>query len=751
MAQALDDGQEGSLRKTSWKIHQICLTKLYGGGGSITLYMLGINKETRKDEVMKNSMKKLLALFVCVCMLMSGTAYAQESSIDGQETSALKVQGTETNAEEQKQGEAVNPEGQTQKEELKKQEEQKDEAKAGEKKAKAAKQADARIGGDVAINEANFPDVNFRDYVNDFDTDGDGNLSASEISAVTEISILIGGISDLTGIGYFTSLTRLNCRGNELTSLDVSKNVNLTDLDCSDNKLGVLDVSKNVNLENLDCGNNKLTGLDISKNVNLENLYCGKTSVMENGNQLTSLDVSQNTNLVALNCDSNELTSLEVSKNANLEHLECSDNKLTSLDVSKNVNLENLYCEDNKLTSLVVSKNTNLVGIFCGGNGLTSLDVSENANLENLYCEDNKLTSLDVSKNANLVNLACGCKDITKFPGNELTSLDVSKNANLEYLDCSGNKLTSLDISKNVNLYLIWCYSNELTSLDVSKNVNLIDLVCGGNKLGALDVSKNVKLENLNCGNNKLTGLDVSKNTILERLICNDNQLTSLDVRNCTELTYLDVRPLPKTAVQYTKEPDEFYYGESAAVAVSTKINASEIKAQTSGINTRAICKAFNIDENADVEVVVEQKDASPANQRRVMDYAGKYGDRVIKVYEIVMNLYEDGEHKATVTDNFGRLTLSLYAGKEHAGKTVTVYQLHGTSEVIPYRDLTVDENGMVTITVSKLSTFAVALQNTDGGASPKTGDTANMAVWIVLAVLAMSAIPIIARRKQKR
>jgi hypothetical protein len=42
----------------------------------------------------------------------------------------------------------------------------------------------------VEINETNFPDENFREYVkSSFDKDGDGVLSAEEIAAVTEINI----------------------------------------------------------------------------------------------------------------------------------------------------------------------------------------------------------------------------------------------------------------------------------------------------------------------------------------------------------------------------------------------------------------------------------------------------------------------------------------------------------------------------------------------------------------------------------
>ena len=83
----------------------------------------------------------------------------------------------------------------------------------------------------VEINETNFPDENFREYVkSSFDKDGDGVLSAEEIAAVTKIDVYDMGISDLTGIEYFTDLAFLNCNKNNLTALDVSNNTALTEL-----------------------------------------------------------------------------------------------------------------------------------------------------------------------------------------------------------------------------------------------------------------------------------------------------------------------------------------------------------------------------------------------------------------------------------------------------------------------------------------------------------------------------------------
>ena len=295
----------------------------------------------------------------------------------------------------------------------------------------------------VEINETNFPDETFRQYVKvNFDKDGNDVLSPQEIAEVTEINVYNKSISDLTGIKYFTELETLMCYSNRLTSLDVSG--------CTE-------------LKGLICYNN----------------------------QLAELDVSENAALVELNCLNNDLTSLDVSDCTELTYLDCSDNRLTSLDVSKNTELGWLNCSENQLRSLDVSKNTALGSLYCSGNRLTSLDLSQNTNLKSLYCSENQLTSLDLSKNTKLNQLYCS--------GNRLTSLDLSQNTELGWLNCSGNRLTSLDLSQNTKLNQLYCSDNQLTSLDVSKNTELGWLYCSANQLTSLDVSKKTELRVLDC------------------------------------------------------------------------------------------------------------------------------------------------------------------------------------------------------------------------------------------------------------
>ena len=143
-------------------------------------------------------------------------------------------------------------------------------------------------------------------------------------------------------VTIYGKVTELDCSGNQLTALDVSKNSALIILECEQNRLTALDVSKNSALTNLECYYNQLKALDVSKNSALKWLNC-------TGNQLTNLNLSKNTNLSVLVCSINHLTELNVSKNSALKWLHCNDNQLTELNVSKNTKLEYLYCYNNNI------------------------------------------------------------------------------------------------------------------------------------------------------------------------------------------------------------------------------------------------------------------------------------------------------------------------------------------------------------------------------------------------------------------
>ncbi|MEG1301750.1 MAG: hypothetical protein RSC93_13680, partial [Erysipelotrichaceae bacterium] len=261
--------------------------------------------------------------------------------------------------------------------------------------------------GEIAIDDKNFPDPVFRNYILDatnvIDNDKNGSLSQTEIENVNLIDVTWTSgekISSLKGIEYFTALTRLECSDNQLTSLDVSKNTLLTDLWCNSNLLTSLDVSKNTALTDLSCMNNSITNINVRENKLLTDLWCS----------------------------SNPLTSLDVSKNTFLKGLVCSSNQLTNLDISANTSLSSLVCSSNSLKSLDVSKHTALIQFDCSSNQLTSLDVSKNTLLKVFNCKDNQLTSLDVSKHTALIQFDCSNQKSTilydKNKGYQLSAYD---------------------------------------------------------------------------------------------------------------------------------------------------------------------------------------------------------------------------------------------------------------------------------------------------------------------------------------
>ena len=316
---------------------------------------------------------------------------------------------------------------------------------AEEQENGASAQADAAVPeGYIAINEKNFPDKNFRDYVAGlWDTNGDKYFSPSEIANAKWISCDNKEISNLKGIEFFTNIWLLECYYNNLTTIDLSHNKNLSYINCHHNQLNELDVSGLPLLETFYCGHNALPSIDVSKNEKLEDFDC-------QDNHLDTLDVSQNKELVKLSCGTNNLTELDVRENKKLKELSCYESKLSNLDLRNQTELEWLSCGGNPLSVLDVSANTKLKDLYVSNTNLTELNVSANKNLEDLYVSNTNLTSLDATNNTALeefkgkdcsYNIAVegdGKFDLTTLPGH----FDASKATATRGGTINGNILT---------------------------------------------------------------------------------------------------------------------------------------------------------------------------------------------------------------------------------------------------------------------------------------------------------------------
>ena len=295
---------------------------------------------------------------------------------------------------------------------------------AEEQENGASAQADAAVPeGYIAINEKNFPDENFRDYVaGEWDKNQDKYFSPNEIANAKWISCDNKEISNLKGIEFFTNIWLLVCYYNNLTTIDLSNNKMLSYINCHHNKLEELDVSGLPLLKTFYCGSNELQSIDVRKNEQLKDFDC-------QDNHLDTLDVSQNKELVKLGCGSNNLTELDVSENKKLKTLGLYENKLRNLNLGNQTELEWLSCGKNPLSVLDVSANTNLETLFVPETNLTELNVSANTKLKVLNVSNTNLTSLDATNNTALVtfigkdcsyNIAVegdGKFDLTTLPG----------------------------------------------------------------------------------------------------------------------------------------------------------------------------------------------------------------------------------------------------------------------------------------------------------------------------------------------
>ena len=312
------------------------LDMLYGGGGKLKEQTVPFgggclqNNKRKEEENMRKKSTRLLSAALAVCMMLSALPVGAFAAEPG--------------AEEQENG--------------------------------ASAQADAAVPeGYIAINEKNFPDENFRDYVaEEWDKNHDKYFSPSEIANAKWISCDNKEISNLKGIEFFTNIWLLECYYNNLTTIDLSHNKNLSYINCHHNQLNELDVSGLPLLETFYCGHNALPSIDVSKNGKLEDFDC-------QDNHLDTLDVSQNKELVKLSCGTNNLTELDVRENKKLKELSCYESKLSNLDLRNQTELEVLKCWKNPLSVLDVSANTKLKTLFVSNTNLTSLDAKNHTAL----------------------------------------------------------------------------------------------------------------------------------------------------------------------------------------------------------------------------------------------------------------------------------------------------------------------------------------------------------------------------------
>lgn len=182
--------------------------------------------------------------------------------------------------------------------------------------------ASGQSNGNLDINEANFPDSDFRNWIiANLDVSGDAEtgyyMTETQTESVTTIDCGDGTIASLKGIEFFPNLEELYCdpftfsASGSLNDADLSANTKLRVVDLSCNVLSSIDVSMLQDLVDLSVGFTHISTIDLTENHALERLTVNNTG-------LTSLDISSNPELVWLDLCDAPILKLDISGCPNL-------------------------------------------------------------------------------------------------------------------------------------------------------------------------------------------------------------------------------------------------------------------------------------------------------------------------------------------------------------------------------------------------------------------------------------------------
>ena len=327
---------------------------------------------------------------------------------------------------------------------------------------------------EVEINETNFPDENFRNWLLEQEYGTDGVLTEDEIAEVVTIEVNEKGIHSLKGIEYFTELIAIGCQNNQLTALDLSNNKALTWLNCSSNKLTTLDLSKNTKLTYLRCYQNQIKGaaMDILVEsmptiLSYNTWYDGKMYAIYDENEQNEMTFTQ----------------VAVIKEKGWIPYACYDNEWEEYDgndapvIRGAINATNF--PDKNFRNWLLEQE------YGKDSFLTDEEIDGVTEMELYYMNIQSLKGIEYF--TSLTSLGCD--------GNQLTELDLSMNNKLTILNCSDNQLTSLNVAGCTELIRILCYNNQLTELNVSGCTALNVLSCFQNQIK--DEAMNALIESL--------------------------------------------------------------------------------------------------------------------------------------------------------------------------------------------------------------------------------------------------------------
>lgn len=331
---------------------------------------------------------------------------------------------------------------------------------------------------------------------------------AVTVSGVAETSGFTGSLKTFTLTSQTVvikgDVTKLECSGNDLTSLSFAGEILLTDLDCRNNKLVSLNVENASKLARLYCQTNRLKSVDVAgcdallrmdvyqnaikggaakrmmnalrkgeKDEPLLMVIDTKAAAGLENNVITTTDVAIATGKnwevkdwsdgdryqTGVKYEGSEPTGPELPDEYFTITQTPADHLMFSVkfadgayaDATTPPTVEGAEISGWNGEALTLKMTEGVPAVVYGDavslqpmfSNVSAIDVSNLPNLTELYIGLNDLTELDVTNNAKLTTLSC--------EGNLLTAMDLSGCPDLTYLNCYGNAIKGAAMTALVN------------------------------------------------------------------------------------------------------------------------------------------------------------------------------------------------------------------------------------------------------------------------------------------------------------
>ena len=400
----------------------------------------------------------------------------------------------------------------------------------------------------IDIDEDNFPDEKFRNWLLTQEFGGDGIISYKEMRKVKSMDVSGQGIADLTGIRYFTALKHLDCHDNLLIELVTWHCAELEWIDCSQNQMVWLNIYGCPALTYVNCENNqlKVNGMGDVVEALPESggtLYVYNTGSPE-GNKMTTEQVQAATekgwtpmmndsgsyvNYVGVEpgIDIDEenfrdenfrawlkrqpygkdeyITNVEL---AGITEMDVSGQGIKELNLSFFTELKTLKCNDNEISYLWLNNNPAITELWCYNNHIWG------------YCVVSLLGSLP--NNNGVIRFASD----SETEDNAMTTTQVTRAANKGWQVLTADGADYEGIDPGLPIINRYFYDDELRNVVLRGYDSDVD-----GYLNSVEIKHTTTLDISNRPRRITNLLGVERFTSMTELICWGNQLRSLPDR----------------------------------------------------------------------------------------------------------------------------------------------------------------------------------------------------------------------------